>query len=445
MPRSLPSTARPLGIVLGLVLGLLVSGLTAAPASARPTDGPADPQYFGYAVPATQKCAKHVCVHWVTSTADAASTATAKATLKNWEKAWKVLVKKRDYRAPLKDHKLGGNGKVDIYLKDLGPYQVSVTCPRENKKQRFLGQGYCLVDNDFAGEAYGGASAGTWSKVAAARGLFSLIQMAYDAEEDGWLVDSTQAWAEEQVFDDTNLGRNVLGGSQLVRSDIPLDSNAAGTSVAWIFFEFLAKKHGKDVVRKIWQDVAADKGSPDYYSIKAVTQVLKSRGGFVRNFAEFAAVNTQPARFYGEGKAWPHAAPYPVTLGKSTRKFATPGPWVLPHLTSASAIIRPDASLKKKSWKLKVKLKGPKRKASPGAFLLIDRKKGKTERKYVTFNRKGKASAKVSFSAKKVRSVTLSVVNASTRYRCFRQNVYSCQGTPRDDASSFTWSVKATR
>ena len=49
------------------------------------------------------------------------------------------------------------------------------------------------------------------------------------------------------------------------------------------------------------------------------------------------------------------------------------------------------------------------------------------------------------FSAKKVRSVTLTVANASTRYRCFEQNVYSCQGTPRDDASSYAWSVKATR
>ena len=37
---------------------------------------------------------------------DAAAASTAKATLKTWERAWKVLVKRLDFRKPIKDQKL---------------------------------------------------------------------------------------------------------------------------------------------------------------------------------------------------------------------------------------------------------------------------------------------------------------------------------------------------
>ena len=51
---------------------------------------------------------------------------------------------------------------------------------------------------------------------------------------------------------------------------------------------------------------------------------------------------------------------------------------------------------------------------------------------------KGRASLKVDFTSRRVTKVTITLVNASTRFRCFRQTSWSCSGNPKDDGAGFT-------
>lgn len=42
------------------------------------------------------------------------------------------------------------------------------------------------------------------------------------------------------------------------------------------------------------------------------------------------------------------------------------------------------------------------------------------------------------FSSKKVAAVSVTLVNASTRYRCGKRTVLACQGLPKDDKERFS-------
>jgi len=44
-----------------------------------------------------------------------------------------------------------------------------------------------------------------------------------------------------------------------------------------------------------------------------------------------------------------------------------------------------------------------------------------------------------------VRSVTITLANASTRFDCWVESDYSCQGRPQDDNRAFDLTVRAFR
>ena len=406
---------------------------------ARPTDGPGDPVGFGYTVPSVKRCAEDVCIHWVRSTADAASKRWARKTLKEMQRVYRATTKGYGYREPLKDGNRGGNDKFDVYLKDVGPFGLYGYCATEKRVQRFLATGYCVLDNDYSRTQFPRAPKKSL-KVTAAHEFFHAVQYAYDAEDDRWLMEATATWMEERLADGANDNRQYLPYGQLADPSQPLDVSGGGTLNQygnWAFFEFLGKKYGNAVVRQIWSRMAADRKSPDDFSMQGVARVLRKHGGLPKVFAEYAAGNTVPGRTYPEGGRWPSAAiGAQLTLSKTTRSMAA-YPVALNHLTSHNVVLRPDASLSRKSWRLKLKIAGPKRRTSPAAYLLVDKRKGKDEKRYVKLNRKGRATVKVGFSSKRVKKVTVTVVNASARYDCFKQATWSCQGDPRDDAQAF--------
>ena len=415
---------------------------------ARPTDGAADPYGFGYTVGARSKCARNICLHWVPTTIDAPpSKSWVKYNLKQMQKVWRVETGRLGYRKPLKDGHRGGNKKFDVYLKDVGSVGLYGYCAAETRIQRFLASGYCVLDNDFSTAQFP-SSPKKSLKVTAAHEFFHAVQYAYDAEDDRWLIEATATWMEERVADGANDNRQYLPYGQVKDPYSPLDTYGGGALNQygnWAFFEFLSKKYGSDIVRQIWSKMAADKKSPDLYSTQAVVRVLKSKGGFVKNYAEFAAGNTVPGRTYPEGGRWPSATlALDATLTTTARSTGILG-GPLNHLTSSSYVLRPDRSLKKRSWKLKVKIDGPQRKTSPAAYVLVDRRHGKTEKRFVKLDGKGRASLKVDFSSRKVTKVTITLANASTRFRCFRQTSWSCSGNPKDDGTGFTLKAVARK
>lgn len=438
-----PSVTQALGdLWLSLPLLPPAARTRAEALLARPSDGAADPQGFGYTVPSVKKCTRNVCLHWVRSTTDAPpSKRWVKRNLKQLQKVWRIETGKLGYRKPLKDGRKGGNGKFDVYLKDVGAFGFYGFCAREKRRQRFLATGYCVLDNDFSRAQFGNSSPKESLKVTAAHEFFHAIQFAYDAEEDGWFTEATATWMEERVADGANDNRQFLPLGQVANPRIPLDS-AAGGSLApygnWAFFEYLAKRYGNGIVRQIWQRAAWDKrrASNDSYSTKAISQVLRSRGDFKNVFAAYAAGNTIPGKTYPEGNEWPTATiSDTVKLGKSNRRMGRATK--LSHLSSVNYVIKPDSSLRSKRWRVNIKVKGPQAKTSPAAYLLIDRRRGGVIKRPIRLNGKGNGTAKADFSKRKVKKVTVTMANASTRFKCYRQTAFSCRGKPKDNGKRF--------
>jgi hypothetical protein len=411
---------------------------------ARPTDGPNDQYGYGYTVPAVKKCQGNFCIHWVTSTADAPpSQLWVNQMLRLMNRVWKKEVQKLGYRPPVSDQHRGGNGKFDVYLKELGDGGLYGFCAPERRKPGFqwLASGFCVLDNDFSQLEFPLPPMQS-AEVTAAHEFFHAIQFGYDYGEDAWLLEATATWMEERLYDEVNDNRQYLTSGQVYDSLHPLDFFNSGGSEQygnWAFFEFLSKNYGNGVVKSIWNKAAAFTHAPDMYSTQAISSVLKPKGGFKKVYSRFASANTVPAKFYPEGQAWPatflmnDASPYKLT--RSQRRTGTHGTHLL-HMSSASWLVKSSSSLKSKKWYLKIKVDGPGSYRMPAAYVLVVKRHG-TDKRYVALNGKGNGQVIVPFGRKKVKSVYVTLVNASTRFKCGKGYQFSCSGLPIDDGRNF--------
>ena len=408
---------------------------------ARPTDGAQDPYGFGYTVPATKKCKGHFCIHWVTSTSDAPPSQTwVNQMLNLMNKVWKKEVGKLGYRQPVADFGRGGNDKFDVYLKQLGDQGLYGFCAPERSKPGFtwVASAFCVIDNDFSTLEFPLPPMQS-AQVTAAHEFFHAIQFSYDRGEDPWLLEATATWMEERIFDNVNDNRQYLPAGQVADPTYPLDFfNSSGSQQYgnWPFFEFLSKNYGNGVIKNILNKAGAFRGAPDMYSTQAISSVLKPKGGFKKVYARFASANVLPGKFYPEGQAWPSTALENVyTLTKSHRKTGKHGLPLL-HMSSASWRIKSSSSLKSKKWFLNIKVDGPASYKMPAAYVLVAKKHG-FDKHLVKLNKKGNGTIKVPFGRSKVKAVYVSLVNASTRFKCNKSYAFSCSGLPIDDGRNF--------
>ena len=115
----------------------------AAPLLARPTDGGADPEQFGWSVAeATPVCSVNFCVHYVASTEDAPPLADVDAngvpdqvtaTLDTLESVLDFHTRVLGYRPPATDGTRGGSAQFDVYLSQLAGDGLYGFCAPEQK------------------------------------------------------------------------------------------------------------------------------------------------------------------------------------------------------------------------------------------------------------------------------------------------------------------------
>lgn len=419
---------------------------------ARPTDGANDRFGDGYDQPSAAACGKNVCVHYVPTGVDAPPSPEWVSFVRDqMNKVWKHEVKKMGYRAPISDKSLGaprngGNGKFDVYLKDIGGRGLYGYCAPEYvlRGQKWRANSYCVLDNDFATAQFGTAPKPTL-RATAAHEFFHAVQFSYDFGEDKWFMESTATWMEERYADNVNDNRQYLPSSQLRVPYAPLDvfsSTASNHYGNWIFWEYLTQRFGNGFVRKVWE-TTSPKGRRNTYAIAALKKQLQRRGGFAQVYRTFAAANLTPQRTYREGKAYPSPVISDTATISKKRRTVKAKNVPVNHLSAVHLRVRPDKSLASKRWRLKVTVSGPARSSSPSVVATVKRKNGSVSRVVVPMGRKGGGSAVVPFSKKRVSHVTLTLVNASTRFRCYNRDPsadpqFSCEGTPRDDGKRFT-------
>lgn len=416
---------------------------------ARPTDGSTDPYGDGYSTASTKVCGADVCVHWVRSGADAPpDDVWAAKTLTVMEQVWHHHVDRLGYRTPATDGGRGGNAKFDVYLKELGSQGLYGYCAPEARVagRPHQASGFCVLDDDFARSQFGRAPIDTL-RVTAAHEFFHAIQFAYDFTEDPWLLESTATWMEDRFADDVDDNRSYLPYGQVARPATSLDlfdPNGFAHYGNWPFWEFLSERYGDKIVRQVIQRTGTGGGLPDDYSIEAVRHVLAGRGGLDAVFASYAAANTHPAATYRDGTFFPVARPVDAARLRADGAAAVLTARV-DHLASASVRLRPDEALAGKRWRLRLKVDAPNAKTSPAAYLVATRTNGTSFTRRVELNPTGYGMSEVAFSSRRIASVTVTLANASTRYRCARTTPYSCAGTPRDQDLRFRVTARAYR
>lgn len=352
----------------------------------------------------------HVCVHYVSpSDTDSFHTAShqwAAETARYMQAVWNREVTSQGYDAPLSDlaepTNNGGDGKLDIYLSelgDLGLYGYAV--PEEDARQSYS---YLVLDNDYAQWQYN-APPLVSLKATAAHEFFHAVQFAYDVGEDLWFMESTATWMEEQTFDEVNDNRYFITSSSLHYPHVPLNSGGGAVYGNWVYFQFLSEWLGAPVVRTMWEQAQVT----NWQSLRSIEATLAARGqNFAAVFSAWSAANNVPGTFYSEGRFFPVR---PVLSGNwSLRGGAGTGTKSLRlnHLASRNYRFRPASS---GAWRLRVVVNGPT--GDSTAYALAHLRDGRIYRAPIRLNAAGDGSRYIAFNRSSISAVTLNLGNAS--------------------------------
>lgn len=391
-------------------------------------------------------CSATTCVHWATGSASPEFVATVLSTVDDVRARYVAA----GYRSPLPDGASGGGSNLfDVYLEDSGAEGLYGYCDSDDPKLSdpfpvgYDVSAYCGLDNDFDPAQFGGAPWRDSLEVTVAHEYFHAVQFAYDFLEDGWFMEATAVWAEDEVFDDVNDNYQYLFSSPLSNPARSLDQYGGSFHYgAWIFFRFLSERFPQKtgelatIVRDSWEYADGSVVGPDYFSTSAVNKALADRGTSIRTeFARFAVANRVSRTFYSEGSVnpYPVAPATSVTVKPATRNPATFARSV-DHLASSTVRYVP-SYLKASDWKLRLDLNLAYKSKGSMAAVKVFRRNGTTTTKYVTLNTKGDARVTVGFSSTTVKAVEVTLINSSPRFGdCWVEFTdFSCSGTSLDD------------
>jgi hypothetical protein len=241
------------------------------------------------------------------------------------------------------------------------------------------------------------------------------------------------------VADAADDNRRYLPYGQVARPQVSLDRfdpSGFGQYGNWVFWEYLGERFGDDVVRDVWRHAAAYRGAPDGFSVAALRRALRPHGGLPAVFTAYAAALALPARSFAEGAAWPAAPGRSGRLGTRDRPARTT--LRIDHLASRSVSVRPARSMRGAGRRLQVTVNAPARRTGARAYLQVVARDGTVRGRPIRLNADGFGRERVRFDARDVRRVTITLANASTRYRCGGGGpTYACNGTPRDQGRVF--------
>lgn len=385
------------------------------------------------------------------------------------------------FRAPKDDGNSvnhGTNGSTrnhtDIYLANIGSARVYGYCSTDDPNTKNSGyqffdfSAYCVLDNDYAEQAFQSLPPLLNLQVTAAHEFFHAVQFAYDAAEDGWLMEGTAVAMEDIVYDDINDNQQFLMQSQLVDPSLPLDFahpdfNHPDFGLrygAWLFWrfmtEYLGGAAGQDdsVIGKVWDrvDASALAKFEDEWSLKGAKNVAKKDPygvGFKKLFSAWGVallLPSDPIHGFDEGASYSaflqsntNNNRERVPIEKSfTLTRGNPGSgWFsrrLHHLTGRYFRFLPGNNVGANDL-LKLKVDGPKKFRGTNVTL-VAHDNGNTLVKRFSINKKGIGTVKVPFPD----DAYLILQNASTRVKdcyTYKPGFISCGGQPLDDNLRF--------
>jgi hypothetical protein len=344
------------------------------------------------------------------------------------------------YRRPKSDKGKGGDNRTDIYIDSLQPGLYGYcTIDKAPKPPRFDVPAFCVVDNDYAGFPRTPLEN---LQVTAAHEYYHATQFAYDVADDGWFLEATATWAEDEVYDSVNDNVQYLKRSPITIPGRPIDKfedNGVFHYGVWNFFRFLTERHPArtgampGLLLKMWKYADSSKGPrKDLYSSQAINKALKkSRSSMAEEFTRYSGATRATHVFFNEGTEQnypvkPLAGQVGLPAGKKKAFKAK-----LDHLTSSSFQFVPGGG----TSKLKLKFDMASKSAGSRAIVIVYRTNGAVVVQLVKINGHGRGKKKVAFDAS-VAAVDVTLVNASTKFKqCYtrQRNSISCSGKAVND------------
>jgi hypothetical protein len=240
-------TARTVLAALGAA-----SSWLAAPAHA---ERPALPGEATYGVPAGQ-----VLVHYATTGVDAAPATDADADgVRDFVE--EVALTAEDalarflalgFRRPLDDGALGGDGRIDIYLRDLQAADGNAGTDRCDGDRCI---GFISAENDYAGFAYPSTTEAIRSVIP--HELFHLVQNAYSSAQPATWTEGSAVWSVEHLYGDGNSDFERFLPAFVTRSYRPFERPVGGFGDAYpygaaLWPYFLERRFGVAAVVATW-------------------------------------------------------------------------------------------------------------------------------------------------------------------------------------------------
>jgi hypothetical protein len=407
--------------------------------------------HWDASLPQGRACTALVCVHYVGASGDAPPMTSSTGGTPDWvaltlrtaDASFARMVE-LGWPLPPSDRGAGGTPQFDVYLQDVGRRGLYGYCAPEHvvPGERNVTSSYCVLDNDFTGFPLPPTPS---MRVTVAHELFHAVQFGLDAREDGWLLEATATWMEEQVTDDVDDNRQYLDHGQLGDPDTPLDTfdGSLGSYGNWIFFQRLTQRFGPEAVREVWARADARVGRPNHFSVRAIERFVESRGvSWPRFYAGFLAANRTARSSYAEGSAYRPTSPDSrARLGRARPRWTRTV--TLDHLTGHVASLRPGPGLRRGRLRITVDAGG--RATAPAAHVVLVGPRGVIGRSPLRLDRRGEGSRVVMFRRPRVRRVEVVLANASTRYTCNRGTPFACQGKPRHDRRAFRVTARVLR
>ena len=222
------------------------------------------------------------------------------------------------FRAPLSDGALGGDGRIDIYLRDLNAADGNAgndSCDGDRCV------GFVAAENDYTGFGYPSVLEGIRSVVP--HELFHLVQKAYASSQPATWSEGSAVWAVENLYGADNSDFERFLPSFVTRSYRPFERPVGGFGDAYpygaaLWPYFLEHRFGVATV------VAAWAASEQAGFLDATDTALRGAGSTTNDaWIEFTRWNLfTGARAsggpYPDARAWPEVPREPAIAATGT-------------------------------------------------------------------------------------------------------------------------------
>jgi len=216
------------------------------------------------------------------------------------------------FRRPLADGALGGDGRIDLYLRDL------VSADGNAGIDACTGArcvGYIASENDFAGYSYGSLTEGIRAVVP--HELFHLVQDAYASGQPASWTEGSAVWAVEHLYGAGNSDFERFLPAFITRSYRPFEREVGGFgdgypygAALWPYF--LEQRYGVGAVVAAWRASearafldACDAALADFDATTDAAWTEMTRwNAFTGSHAAGGG--------YGDASAWPEAPREPA-------------------------------------------------------------------------------------------------------------------------------------